>query len=209
MKKQKEIIEQTIDNINSFQIKLNNKQIKLREKQDVINQLEYERENIRQNIKTLSEVRANEKVETEMRIKNSESLINGIQRTLGFFRQRTIGDDDLDLDAILQVTNLMGNIENSLQQTIPEEKNSERLAHENFKSFVKLQNTRLAQINQEIETVASDFMDFEQNARLLQNDIFEENKIKESAEVVKTQIEGFIQNLEIGHDQNKALRFIF
>jgi len=206
LKKQKEIIEQCIDNINNFQVKLNNKQIKLSEKQDMINQLDLERENLKQNIKALSEVRANEKVETEMRIKNSESLIHGIQRTLGFFRQRTIGDDDLDLDAILQVTNLMGNIEDSLQQTIPEEKNSEKIANQNFKGFIKLQSTRLAQVNQEIEKVASDFHDFEQNALMLQNDIIEETKIKENAEEMKNQAEIFIKNLETGHEQNKALR---
>jgi len=206
LEKQRDIIDQSIDNINNFQVKLNNKQIKLSEKQDIINLLDYERESLKQNIKTLSEVRTNEKVEAERRIKNSEGLINGIQRTLGFFRQTTIGDDDLDLDAILQVTSLMGNIEDSLQQTIPEEKKSERVANENYKGFIKLQSTRLAQINQEIEKVASDFNDFEQNALMLQNDIMEENKIKENAEELKNQAEIFIKNLEAGHEQNKALR---
>jgi len=206
LKKQTEIIDQTLANINSFQSKLNNKQIKLGEKQGLINQLESERETIQQNIRILSDMRANEKVESEMRIKNSESLMNGIQRTLSFFRQRAIGDEDLDLDAILQITNLMGNIETSLQQTIPEEINSEKLAKNNYKSFIKTQNARLSHINKEIQTLITDAKDSQTNILLVQNAIIEENQMRESAEQMKSEIESLLRDLEAAYEQTKALR---
>lgn len=172
----------------------------------MINQLELERETLQQNIRTLSDIRANEKAESEMRIKNSETLINGIQRTLSFFRQRTIGDEDLDLDAILQITNLMGNIETSLQQTIPDEINSEKLAKDNYKSFIKTQNARLSQIKKEIDTLITDAIDSEKSLLMVQNDIMEENNIRESAEQMKSEIENLLRDLELAYDQTKALR---
>jgi len=132
--------------------------------------------------------------------------MNGIQRTLSFFRQRAIGDEDLDLDAILQITNLMGNIETSLQQTIPEEINSEKLAKNNYKSFIKTQNARLSHINKEIQTLITDAKDSQTNILLIQNDIIEENQMRESAEQMKSEIENLLRDFEAAYDQTKALR---
>lgn len=205
IKNQDVIITSADENIKAYEGQLRDKKQAQSQKYNAKVALQSEGDGITKYLQALAQTRTQEKQAFETRVKNSESLINGIDRTISLFRGQT-ENAEVDQDTVQKILALLDAIKASLTASIADDTTAENNAATKYDEFNTNRNARLDEINGEVTQLEIDLNKLDAEITTLQTNLDSEKSRKSNAEDLKTKTQTSLDDLTQKYNSNKSVR---